>query len=108
MTKPNATVLKKLYHQILKQNEWGDSLPKEINLAFCDNPLTEGLHNSLELLIDSYFGESWSDLICSILWCNELNEEYPITFTLEDGSKKKVESIDGLCDYLVEFEEWTK
>jgi len=46
-----------LYNETSKQNDFIDSLPSSINMAFCDNPYTDSMATEKRLLLKHLFSK---------------------------------------------------
>lgn len=80
-----------------KGQEWLDTVPRDINSAFYDNPFVESFYANNELLMRAAFGELYED----IYWF--LEEWHPSIgkITMPDETSYDIQNVDDYILYLI-------
>ena len=82
-------------------NAWLDSIPREINSVFFDNPYVDSLQHTKELLLASLFDKPLIDEVEWFLYeWSENKDESLRTITYPDGSKYVINNVDDFVQYL--------
>jgi hypothetical protein len=85
-----------------KGNAWLDTIPREVNSVFFDNPYVDSLHRintvCLETIFDGYLRQEVEWFIYE--WSADKDEGYR-TITYPDGKKFVINTIDDFVEYLV-------
>lgn len=87
-------IFRELYANLLKRDEYFDTIPRDINMAFVENQYVDNLLRERDMLIRLIFGEH-SDAIEWFLY------EWRPGFEV-DGVK--INNIDEYIDYMKKYE----
>lgn len=79
-----------------KIDDWVDTIPSDIDIAFCDNTYVNSLVTINLALIKELFGDLYDDVYWFLYECNE--RCYEITV---DGKVYNIHSVDDYINYLV-------
>lgn len=85
-----------------KAEAWLDTVPREINSVFFDNPYVDALQHTKDLLLTTLFDKPLRDEVGWFLY--EWSEEKDVslrTITYPNGSKYIINTLDDFVDYLV-------
>ena len=85
-----------------KGNAWLDTIPREVNSVFFDNPFVDSLHRMNTLYINSLFDGALLQEVEWFLyeWDADKNEVYR-TITYPEGKKFVIDDIDDFVVYLI-------
>lgn len=80
-----------LYNETAKQNAFIDSLPRSINMAFCDNEYTESMATEKRVLLKHLFSKPIVDDIDYFIY--EFKLGYKVVVNNVEYSPKNLEEI---------------
>lgn len=81
---------------------WLDTVPREINSVFFDNPYVDALQHTKDILLDSLFEKPLCDEVDWFLyeWA-ENKDEALRTITYPNGTKYIINNVNDFVEYLV-------
>jgi hypothetical protein len=102
----NKNEFKSLIKRLVKEyhlgDTWLDTIPRDINSVFFDNPYVDSLHRTNTLLMQALFDDA---LLQEVQWfIYEWSDDKPAelrTITFPNGSKFVINNVDDFVDYLV-------
>jgi hypothetical protein len=81
---------------------WLDTVPREVNSVFFDNPYVDALQHTKDTLLDSLFEKPLCDEVDWFLYEWAADKDVALrTITYPNGSKYVINSVDDFVEYLV-------
>jgi hypothetical protein len=97
----NRELLKNIYTMRKKADEWFEKIPREISIAFLDNPAMETEYKVAELLLKELYKEHAPE----VSWL--FYEWKPSSIMEFEGNRYKLDTLDEAIDSIFDISKLT-